>query len=269
MDKFIADPHLSHNNIINFERTQFNTIEEHDTFIKNLIKSNVKPDDTLYVLGDIGECSDTNIQFWKSLPCRTILIRGNHDQQKNKLIEAFDAVSDVPIFHQKRVLLSHEPLPVTHETLNLHGHLHGAKLSLDNHINLSIHVAGYKLFTEKDINKWLINRPKISQNFLFEWYAPHYVFNTPHSDIFYYPNGSMNLTLSRLNQLKKGKMRGLLDKTIKKFVKEYPEYNNNKNTPLIIDFILEIYPNNANFTPKDVKEFIAKRQNVETLAPEE
>ena len=37
-----------------------------------------------------------------------------------------NVVSDVPIFYNKRILLSHEPLPVTNETINVHGHLHGA-----------------------------------------------------------------------------------------------------------------------------------------------
>ena len=38
MDKFISDPHLSHENIIKFERTQFKNINQHDVYIKNLIK---------------------------------------------------------------------------------------------------------------------------------------------------------------------------------------------------------------------------------------
>ena len=93
MDKFISDPHLSHDNIIKFERTQFKTIKEHDDYIKNLITTNLHPNDTLYVLGDVGEMSRDNIQFWKNLKCKTILIRGNHDTQKQKLLQAFDIVS--------------------------------------------------------------------------------------------------------------------------------------------------------------------------------
>lgn len=171
MDKFISDPHLSHDNIIKFERTQFKTIKEHDDYIKNLITTNLHPNDTLYVLGDIGEMSRDNIQFWKNLKCKTILIRGNHDTQKQKLLQAFDIVSDVPIFYNKRILLSHEPLPVTNETINIHGHLHGAYLDSDNHVNLSIHMANYKIWTEKMLEKLVMQQPKISQKFMFEWYA--------------------------------------------------------------------------------------------------
>ena len=63
MDKFISDPHLSHDNIIKFERTRFKTIKEHDDYIKNLITTNLHLNDTLYVLGDVGEMSRDNIQL--------------------------------------------------------------------------------------------------------------------------------------------------------------------------------------------------------------
>ena len=92
MDLFLSDPHLSHSNIIIFERTQFQTIEEHDEFVKSLIQRSVSKYDTLYVLGDVGLLNDENITFWKSLPCKTILIRGNHDTQLGKCDQAFNIV---------------------------------------------------------------------------------------------------------------------------------------------------------------------------------
>lgn len=58
MRYFISDLHMGHENVINFERHQFKTIEEHDNYIaiviKNLAdkitesakkKSNVEPDE--------------------------------------------------------------------------------------------------------------------------------------------------------------------------------------------------------------------------------
>lgn len=63
MDKFISDPHLSHENIIKFERTQFKNINQHDVYIKNLITKNTSPMDTLYVLGDVGELTKENMIF--------------------------------------------------------------------------------------------------------------------------------------------------------------------------------------------------------------
>ena len=63
LDKFISDPHLSHENIIKFERTQFKTIFQHDIYIKSLIIKNTQKNDTLYVLGDIGELTKENMLF--------------------------------------------------------------------------------------------------------------------------------------------------------------------------------------------------------------
>ena len=256
MDKFTSDPHLSHKNIISFERKQFKTIDEHDTFIKYIIQSNVKPNDTLYLLGDVGEMSDKNIEFWKSLPCKTILIRGNHDTQKGKLLKAFDVVSDVPIFYKKRILLSHEPLPVTNETINVHGHLHGSRLNMNNYINLSIHVADYKIWTEKDLEKRLAIQPKISQHFMFEWYAKNYEFHNKKDDVAFDIFGNIDLEKSRKNQLQKPKLQQKIKAMSFKFLQEYPDYKHADVKSEIEDFIIQHYQNNANYTTKDLKSFI-------------
>ena len=256
MDKFTSDPHLSHKNIISFERKQFKTIDEHDTFIKYIIQSNVKPNDTLYLLGDVGEMSDKNIEFWKSLPCKTILIRGNHDTQKGKLLKAFDVVSDVPIFYKKRILLSHEPLPVTNETINVHGHLHGSRLNMNNYINLSIHVADYKIWTEKDLEKRLAIQPKISQHFMFEWYAKNYEFHNKKDDVAFDIFGNIDLEKSRKNQLQKPKLQQKIKAVSFKFLQEYPDYKHADVKSEIEDFMIQHYQNNANYTTKDLKSFI-------------
>lgn len=256
MDKFTSDPHLSHKNIINFERKQFKTIDEHDTFIKYIIQSNVKPNDTLYLLGDVGEMSDKNIEFWKSLPCKTILIRGNHDTQKGKLLKAFDVVSDVPIFYKKRILLSHEPLPVTNETINVHGHLHGSHLNMNSYINLSIHVADYKIWTEKDLEKRLAIQPKISQHFMFEWYAKNYEFHNKKDDVAFDIFGNIDLEKSRKNQLQKPKLQQKIKEMSFKFLQEYPDYKHADVKSEIEDFMIQHYQNNANYTTKDLKSFI-------------
>ena len=256
MDKFISDPHLSHENIIKFERTQFKTIKEHDIYIKNLITKNTHPNDTLYVLGDVGDLTKENMIFWKNLKCKTVLIRGNHDTQKQKLLEAFDVVSDVPIFYNKRILLSHEPLPVTNETINIHGHLHGTYLDSDNHVNLSIHMANYKIWTEKMLEKILMQKPKISQKFMFEWYADKYVFKTEKSDVIFKNDHKIDLEKSRLKQIKEGSLKKIYEKTITNFLKEYPDYKHSDYKTFIQEFLLSEYPNNANFKLKDIEDFI-------------
>ena len=258
MDKFISDPHLSHKNIIKFERTQFETIQEHDIFIKNLITKNTQPNDTLYILGDVGELTNENMIFWKNLKCKTVLIRGNHDTQKQKLLETFDVVSDVPIFYNKRILLSHEPLPVTNETINIHGHLHGAYLDSNNHVNLSIHMINYKIWTEKMLEKLVMLKPKISQKFMFEWYADKYIFTTKKADLIFKNNHEIDLEKSRLKQIKEGSLKKFYEKTIVNFLKEYPNYKHADYEKSIQEFLLSEYQNNANFKLKDIEDFILK-----------
>lgn len=252
MDLFLSDPHLGHSNIITFERTQFQTIEEHDEFVKVLIRQSVSKHDTLYVLGDVGLLNDENITFWKSLPCNTILIRGNHDTQRGKCDQAFNVVSDVPIFYKKRILLSHEPLPVTSETLNVHGHLHASKLNLPNYLNLSLHVADYKIFKAKELELIVSKLPKISQVFMFEWYAEHYQFLNDKLDVIFNDDMSINLEKSRECQLEKNKMKQIFEKAFNQIKQSYPRLSDDEVAQKIHDYLIHKYASHANFQPYDV-----------------
>lgn len=258
MDYFISDTHLSHERIIIFERTEFKTIEEHDEFVKNKILSTVKADDTLYMLGDAGVMTDENIAFWKNLPCKTILIRGNHDTQKAKLLEAFDEVSDVPIFYRKRILLSHEPLPVTSETINIHGHLHGAKLKSKNHLNISFRESRYELLNEKQVLIYMARLPKISQDFMFEWYSDMYEFTLPNEDIIFNVDHSVELRATRNRLLRQRKFKKKVDTAVESYKKLYPKSRISRSQ--MIGFMLNNYSSNANFTSKDVHSFIMSKR---------
>lgn len=177
MDYAISDLHFNHSNIINFERKQFSTIEEHDDFIMSMIESyHLTENDTLYNLGDFGNPTDEIKARWKALKCKKILIQGNHDKSLTKISDLFDEISTVPIFYNRRVVMSHYPIPVTNGTLNLHGHLHNANLSLNNYLNLSIHQFGYKLFTMKHVNEYVTKLPKDNVKFMKEWFSDYYEF---------------------------------------------------------------------------------------------
>ena len=259
MDIFISDPHLGHSNMLTFERTQFKNIEEHDSFIKKVIKDTVKKHDTLYVLGDVGNLTKENIAFWKGLPCKTILIRGNHDLQKEKAQKAFDVVSDVPIYYNRRIVLSHEPIPVKQDVLNVHGHLHAATLKSKNHFNISMHMVDYKPVTAKQITKKMNALPKISETFMFEWYASLYDFTNERDDIVYKADGSINLLASRQNQLEKPKLKQKIEKAMKQYLDRYPsesKENKEKLDKVIKLYMTYNYASNENFTPKDIHDYM-------------
>lgn len=171
MQYFISDTHFQHFNILDFERgDKFKTVEEHDNFIMSLIESKVKKEDTIYHLGDFvfGEPSEF-LDRWKKLPCRKVLILGNHDKYE-KLLPYFDEISRVPIFLARNILLSHEPERVSPYVLNVHGHLHYSYLDSPNHLNANIYMTNYKLLTFKEIESLAGKLPPKNDNFMFEWY---------------------------------------------------------------------------------------------------
>ena len=77
-----ADLHLDHKNIIKYCLRPFKTINEMNWTIISNINSIVKPDDTLYILGDFALGKKKKVAYWISLiNGYKILILGNHDRQ--------------------------------------------------------------------------------------------------------------------------------------------------------------------------------------------
>lgn len=195
MEYFISDLHFNHSNILKFERQEFKTIEEHNEFIIASINRVVTKFDTLYLLGDLGD----DLELIKRLNGKKILVMGNHDKQaKYKYHEVFDEVYDTPIYLNKRVVLSHIPIPVTQGTLNVHGHLHGSKLNSGNYLNVSAMLINYKPISLKVLDIKVSNLVKDSHKFLEEWYAHMYMFVQNRTDVVFEPNGLIELEASKL-----------------------------------------------------------------------
>lgn len=196
MNYFTSDLHFGHHRIIEFERDRFKTIEEHDDFIMSKIEQRVKAGDTLYNLGDFGfgSLSDDIIERYRKLPCKKVLICGNHDTY-NKIVNlgVFDEVYKNPIFLTRRILLSHEPEMCSPYVLNIHGHLHASYLNSDNHVNANIYMQNYNLLSEKAVNKKLGKLPEFNNGFGAEWYYSKYVFTKEHNDKVLNEDGSINV----------------------------------------------------------------------------
>src|SRR5574344_753877 len=174
MDYFISDLHLGHEKIIEFERTDFKTIQEHDDYIISQLKKKIySGEDTLYILGDIG----WNWHRLEEINAKKILIRGNHDtMRKADLLKVFDEVHDYPIYYNRRILLSHYPHPVEPHVLNLHGHLHNSILKKSNQfINLSAHMCRYIPISANQASKMAMKLGQTKRGFMEEWYADDYV----------------------------------------------------------------------------------------------
>lgn len=181
-----SDPHFGDRGILTYERTQFANPDEHNEFILNIINKTVQTGDTLVCLGDLGQKWEDSII--KIKPCaKKVLVMGNHDHDnKTKYRKYFDEVYPGPLFVNKFTILSHEPIPVSEHFLNIHGHLHNSYLDDDHHINVSIAMAGYKLFPLDESYNRVQNYPRIRAKFLEEWYADKYIFTDTRKDCLFY-----------------------------------------------------------------------------------
>lgn len=173
-----SDMHFNHEGILGFdERKEFKTIKEHNEFIIKKIKSRVKPEDTFLCLGDIG---NNFLDLMSEIPGYKVLIRGNHDRLSKKVYrEVFDEFYNGPIFLNQFLVCSHEPIPLSKNYyINIHGHLHGSVLNLENYINISCAMVDYNPIDLDSIIKKYEKRLKRirKEPFLSEWYKDNYIF---------------------------------------------------------------------------------------------
>lgn len=144
-----SDLHFYHANIIKYcpdSRGHFESVEQMNQAIIDNINAAVAPDDTLYLLGDIGFASaDKLVKCISQIACRNkILIHGNHDVKFIKTTEflcnldAMGIIEHVPYKRmvykaqgqEKSVLMCLFHFPIEswdscgHGSMHLHGHCH-------------------------------------------------------------------------------------------------------------------------------------------------
>ena len=156
MNRYIADTHFGHANIIKFDERPFDSVEEMDEKLINNWNKKVKREDTTYILGDF--CWDKEpkwIEILNKLNGNKVLIRGNHDlkQMSKELRDKFLYIKERCEIGDcgKKLILSHYPELAYKSSYNpsvfmLHGHVHyhtgeaayirkWVKELQDNHIN--------------------------------------------------------------------------------------------------------------------------------------
>lgn len=136
---FTSDTHFRHKNIIKYcpkSRGQFKSPEEMDEAIVENWNSVVKPEDTVWHLGDVAFCgSDYLANIMGRLNGTKELIIGNHDHRKN-LEPYFNRIRDyleLKYDDNTSLILMHFPIESWHRKhhniVHLHGHTHA---TLDN-----------------------------------------------------------------------------------------------------------------------------------------
>lgn len=130
----ISDLHFGHKNILK-HRTQFKTLEEHDNHIIDNWNRVVKPEDKVYVLGDVA-WKKSDLAKIAKLNGTKVLVAGNHDWHRTKdylsikidgeVVPLFKNVRGLFYYDALAVWLSHAPIHPDHlrGRKNIHGHLH-------------------------------------------------------------------------------------------------------------------------------------------------
>lgn len=151
---FYSDPHFSDE-----EMNEYRNITDEEQV--KIINSRVHKNDTLIILGDIG-----NIEYIKKLNGYKVLIMGNHDKgasnYKREIIETlnpievkrseskmlmsmpqfednhlFDEVYEGALMISNKIILSHEPIRDLPPFLfNIHGHDHAKSFEDEFHLNV-------------------------------------------------------------------------------------------------------------------------------------
>jgi calcineurin-like phosphoesterase family protein len=169
---FTSDPHLGHDKEFLYKPRGFSCIEEHDETIIGNWNEMIKPDDTVWVCGDImmGDDHAAGLEKLKQLNGHIIIKRGNHDTNAKMKryvdLESLDldmtlmnSWADMVKFGKWMFYVSHHPtilgdfncIKPGHKNFCLHGHTHSKdrfqflqyccyNVALDAHNNRPVHI---------------------------------------------------------------------------------------------------------------------------------
>lgn len=135
-----SDPHFFHANICKFTRSNGEPLRPWDDAVEMsewMIKEyndRVDDGDRVYILGDLAMNRKGLDRSISRLKGRKVLVKGNHDTDKNSYYSQF--FDDVRAYaFRDGVIMSHIPIhpeSLSRWRLNLHGHLHNNVVLLPN-----------------------------------------------------------------------------------------------------------------------------------------
>lgn len=134
MNYYISDWHYGHRNCLSFDNRPFTAVEDMNAALVERWNSDVRPEDTVYVLGDMFWCKPNEaVPVLKSLRGTKILVKGNHDRVNNEEFRAqFADVRDYMEIddNRRKLVLCHYPIPCFrnhfHGWYHLYGHVHSS-----------------------------------------------------------------------------------------------------------------------------------------------
>lgn len=176
---FSSDFHFGHKNITGPSVSDwksgyrnFSTIEEMDHVILDSINEYVRPEDTLYFLGDFSFGGHHKTPEYRSrIACQNIHVcRGNHDEKIDLYKDHFTSVQDVlTVKHGKHTFFlshySHRIWLGSHKgIIHLYGHSHDTIADYGKSMDVGVDVANrlvnaYRPFSIEEIIDIMDRRP--------------------------------------------------------------------------------------------------------------
>lgn len=144
---FASDWHLSHHNIIKYDKRPFKHIGEMDTTIINNYNNTVKEGDNFYFLGDLCfNDRDTEYYLQQLKHGNLFFIKGNHD--KRQTIQLYKKYG-VYLGEQCKIKVNNQEIILNHYSMNvwdkchhgswhLFGHSHGSLPDNPNSLSFDV-----------------------------------------------------------------------------------------------------------------------------------
>lgn len=163
---FTADTHFGHAKIIQHSRRPFASVEEMDERLIQNWNLIVKPNDTVWHLGDFNFRSQQLTPYYRRrLNGRIHLVRGNHDDgYAAKFREEFDSFQEAKYLrvYGEKITLYHYAQRVWrnshHGAWHLFGHSHGCLPPLNRSMDVGVDAHNYFPVAFEDIGRYMLTQ---------------------------------------------------------------------------------------------------------------
>lgn len=120
MNYYIADLHFSHQNIIQFDKRPYQTIEQMNNDLVKRWNDVITDRDDVYVLGDMFWNTDDAPMILQMLKGHIHLIKGNHDKITSDMMHYFSSISGYAEINDNgnNLILCHYPIMFYNHSLS-------------------------------------------------------------------------------------------------------------------------------------------------------
>lgn len=167
-----SDFHFGHANILTFKKAdgsplrEFSSVDEMDEILIENYNRKVKPQDKVYILGDVAFRQEPFLRCVSRLNGHKRLILGNHDKLNLSLYSAH--FEKIGIWRQLTIdgvplVLSHVPIHKRSfrpaNAYNIHGHTHSNLVGEEGYINVCVEMTNFEPLDLRELVKTL--KPRI------------------------------------------------------------------------------------------------------------